>query len=151
MRFLSTDPRARARHTAVALLVGAALALGACGDDDESTTVTDATTSQTSTDSDDVVSTTLDPDDADATPPELPMNDDPSAVQCTGPPEAVFDATAIVGDTVKDATAAASAKGCSVRVVVEDGKPLAATQDFRPDRVNVVVEDGVVTKIDSLG
>lgn len=80
----------------------------------------------------------------------MPDNKDPSAVQCTGDPQGVFDATAIVGDPYLEAEKAAVAKGCDLRVVERDGEPLAVTQDFRPDRVNVVVKDGDVTRIDGL-
>lgn len=34
----------------------------------------------------------------------------------------------------------------TVRVQVKDGKPMALTMDYRPDRVNVQVEAGVVTR-----
>jgi hypothetical protein len=133
------------------LLAGAALALGACGDDDETTTDVATTTQEPATGPDGVSSTTLDPGAPPGEIPELPTNDDPSAVQCTGPPEGVFDATAVIGESVEDAMEAAADEGCQVRVTVEDGKPLAATQDFRPDRVNVAVKDGEVVRIESLG
>jgi hypothetical protein len=150
MRFSSPNPRTPATAVIVAVL---ALALGACGDDeDEGTTASPTTTAeQTATGPDSVTSTTLDPDATDATIPDLPQNDDPSAVQCTGPPEGVFDATAIIGEGIGAATQAAADKGCQIRVVVEDGKPLAVTQDYRPDRVNVAVKDGKVTKVESIG
>lgn len=41
--------------------------------------------------------------------------------------------------------------GCSMRVVVADGQGLGAFMDYRPRRVNVVVELDVVTEIHSIG
>ncbi len=96
-----------------------------------------------------VASTTLDPS-GETTIPDLPKNKDPSAVQCTGAPKGVFDATAIVGEPYAQARKAALAQGCDVRAVVKDGKPLAVTQDFRPDRIDVVVRDGDVVRIDGI-
>ncbi len=96
-----------------------------------------------------IASTTLDPS-GETTIPDLPKNNDPSAVQCTGAPKGVFDATAIVGEPYAQAREAAQAQGCDVRAVVKDGKPLAVTQDFRPDRVDVAVRDGDVVRIDGI-
>lgn len=129
------------RLTALALAVLLApMLIAGCGDDDE-----EATGSP-----DAPVSTTL-PDGEDATIPDLPRNEDPSAVQCTGPPKGVFDATEIVGGSLQGAERAAQAEGCSVREVERDGEGLAVTEDFRPDRVNVATENGEVTRIVSLG
>ena len=133
----------------VALLaVVVALTLSACGGDDAATSTA---ASSPPSGSADAVSTTLDPADQATTIPDLPENKDPSAVQCTGEPQETFDATAIVGESVEDASAAASAAGCEVRVVSKDGKPLAGTMDFRPDRINVETENGQVTKVVDLG
>lgn len=139
----------RARRLALGLAVLCALALGltACGEDDgPSSPGTSAPSPDTPTSSPPI----------DAPPgggeiPDLPVNDDPEAVTCTGPPEGVFDATTIVGRSEVDAAAAAEAEGCSVRVVERDGRSLAVTEDFRPDRINVAVAEGVVTEIVSLG
>jgi hypothetical protein len=83
--------------------------------------------------------------------PDLPRNEDPAAVQCTGPPRGVFDATEVVGESLAEAERAARREGCSVREVKRDGKGLAVTDDFRPDRVNVATEGGEVTGIVSIG
>lgn len=40
----------------------------------------------------------------------------------------------------------AAGKDMIVRVQVEDGRPMAMTMDYRPDRVNVQVEAGIVTR-----
>lgn len=137
------------RPFAVAALLLAALALVAvgCGDSDDAP----ENPGSAATGKDGAVSTTVEPGDADATIPELPVNDDPSAVQCTGPPEGVVDATGLVGESLDAATETVEAQGCGIRVVIKDGKPLAATQDFRPDRINVEVTDGEIEKIIDIG
>jgi len=154
----SPVPRAAALAALPAILI--ALFLSACGGDASTTRGAaesgGAATSGTSAgaapaDPDAAVSTTLDPSDTATSVPEIPENDDPSAVQCTGEPKEVFDATAIVGESIDEATDAAAAAGCMVRVVIKDGKPLAATQDFRTDRINVATEDDQVKKIVGLG
>ncbi len=124
----------------ICLLLAGALFAG-CGGDDSDTTAP-------SPDPDGVVSTTVPP--GDATVPELPDNQDPSSVQCTGPPKGTIDATKLVGKSLADTSAEAEAEGCAVRVVEKNGKPLAVTQDFRPDRINVATEDGKVVRIDGL-
>jgi hypothetical protein len=83
--------------------------------------------------------------------PEMPRNEDPSRVECTGPPRGVFDATAVVGEPLAAAEAEAGIEGCSVREVIRDGEGLAVTEDYRPDRVNVATRDGDVTRIVSIG
>jgi len=41
--------------------------------------------------------------------------------------------------------------GMAMRVVERDGEPLMVTEDYRTDRINVVVADGVVVAIDGIG
>jgi hypothetical protein len=57
----------------------------------------------------------------------------------------------LVGLSEADATSAAEACGWILRVVRRDGEDLAATRDFRPNRVNVEVTDGEVTAIVNTG
>lgn len=136
--------RAPRRGAFAALFVLSALMVAGCGDDAESEGAAEGG-------ADDVVSTT-NPAPSGAQPiPDLPTNTDPSAVECTGDPQGVFDATRVVGKPVTTAKQAAQAEGCQIRVAMEDGKGLALTQDFRPDRVNVAVEDGDVTEIIDIG
>jgi hypothetical protein len=45
-----------------------------------------------------------------------------------------------------DAEAAAGELGLTVRVVARDGEFFAVTKDYRTDRVNFVIENGVVIK-----
>ena len=142
-------PRA-ARPIAALLFAALAIALPACGDEEPAQPTDSAVPPAASPDTP-TSSPPAEPPDGPATIPSLPDNDDPRAVICTGSPEAIFDATAIVGKSESEAAAAAEEEGCSVRVVERDGRALAVTEDFRPDRVNVVVEDGEVTEIVSLG
>ena len=138
--------------------------LSACGDDSSTTSTAaaesggDATTGMdvgaepsAPSNPDSPTSTNLDPADATDAIPDIVENDDPSAVQCTAEPQAVFDATAIVGESFYDASDQAEAAGCMLREVIKNGEPLAATQDFRPDRINVATVDGQVKKITGLG
>jgi len=159
---MSSIPTYRAGSLVTLLTVVAALILTACGGDDSTTSASEASGGSTAgmdvgaepsapADPDSPVSTTLDPSDTATTVPDLPENKDPSAVQCTGEPRGVFDATATVGESFDEAAQAAEAEGCLMREVIKDGKPLAATQDYRPDRVNVATENGQVTKIIDLG
>jgi hypothetical protein len=127
-------------------------ALVACGDDDGGGEETSAATSTSTTGSPDAkggdapVSTTLDPGDQGNT------DFDPK-------PRAFCEATAdgdaeagadIVGMPVEEARHAVAAGGCSLRVVEEDGKSLPITQDFSTERVNVIVEDGSVVRVDGV-
>jgi hypothetical protein len=57
----------------------------------------------------------------------------------------------LVGVTLADATARAEQRGCPLRVAVLDGEPQALTEDFSPARINVRVEDDVVTGVEFMG
>lgn len=54
-------------------------------------------------------------------------------------------AETVVGMTTEEAQAAVEDAGYAYREVEIDGQPQAVTLDYRLDRVNVSVEDGVVT------
>jgi hypothetical protein len=54
-------------------------------------------------------------------------------------------AETVVGMTADEAQAATEAAGYTYRVVEIDGEPQAVTLDYRIDRVNVALEDDVVT------
>lgn len=62
-----------------------------------------------------------------------------------------FDESIIVGLPYAEAEAAAEAAGWQLRQAVIDGEDQALTMDFIPNRVNVAVEDGVVTAVVSVG
>ncbi len=139
----------------LALLAALGLGLAACGDDETTSAVTTGAGGTTGAepsppDGDAATSTDVEPGGGGADVPDLPENDDISAVQCTAAPKQVFDATAIIGEPIDQTTRQARAAGCDVRVVIEDGKPLATTSDFRPDRINVVVDEGTIKRIDGL-
>lgn len=55
-------------------------------------------------------------------------------------------ADGLVGQKTAAATKAAEDAGYTVRIVEVDGVPRAVTADLRPDRINLTIEDGVVTK-----
>ena len=55
------------------------------------------------------------------------------------------------GLSVEEATKVVAADGWELRVVREDGEDLAVTDDFRDNRLNVAVVDGVVTELVSVG
>jgi hypothetical protein len=84
-------------------------------------------------------------------PPEIPATSTP-------PVDTVADVTPLessVGKTLGEFRADAEALGLTVRVVEQDGVPLAVTMDYNPSRVNVAVEgegdQGIVTRIDNVG
>ncbi|MBJ7353647.1 MAG: hypothetical protein JHC98_02385 [Thermoleophilaceae bacterium] len=62
-----------------------------------------------------------------------------------GTPEG-FALSDVEGKTLDEAEAWAASTGRTIRVVIEDGKALAVTADYSPDRVNTQVEAGVVTR-----
>lgn len=67
----------------------------------------------------------------------------------TDPP--TVDPALLVGLNVDEATKVLAERGLTLRVVREDGVDLAVTEDFSETRVNVVVEQGTVTAVVSLG
>ncbi len=57
----------------------------------------------------------------------------------------------IIGLTPPAASDVLVNRGFSVRVVSEDGDSFMVTSDWRPERINVAVEKGVITGIVSRG
>jgi hypothetical protein len=78
------------------------------------------------------------------TPAPAPAAVSSSPAQQLSPAEE-FAAVA-AGMTESEAQAGADAAGLTLRVVSRDGEPLPATMDYRLDRVNVALVDGVVTE-----
>jgi len=60
-------------------------------------------------------------------------------------PTSTVPTEAVIGLTVDEATAWAANHNYTVRVVEIDGQPQPATMDYRTDRINLVVKNGVVT------
>lgn len=63
----------------------------------------------------------------------------------TDPDQAVVS-EALVGLTKAQAEDAAAEAGYTVRVTMEDGQMFPMTMDYRTDRINIEVENGVVTR-----
>lgn len=55
-------------------------------------------------------------------------------------------AATLVGKNEKEASDAVLAAGLAVRVVQRDGEDLPSTMDYRPDRVNLSIDKGLVIK-----
>jgi hypothetical protein len=56
-------------------------------------------------------------------------------------------AETLVGQSESDATAAAESAGITVRIARRDGRSFTLHRDFRPSRVNLTVESGIVTAV----
>jgi hypothetical protein len=57
----------------------------------------------------------------------------------------------LIGLTLDEATKVAEMNGWTIRVAMLDGEVQAGTMDLQPNRVNVAVEAGTVTSVDSIG
>jgi hypothetical protein len=82
--------------------------------------------------------------------PDAPVSTDAPAPTEPAAPDTTVGSTVpldLVGLVLKEAEKVAEQQGFTVRVVREDGEDLAVTDDFRQDRVNVAVVDGVVTEV----
>jgi hypothetical protein len=62
-----------------------------------------------------------------------------------------LDADRLLGMRLAPAEALAERFDCTVRIVRLDGEWQIVTQDHRSDRINVWLDDGVVTKVESIG
>jgi hypothetical protein len=122
------------------LTLAAALALlwlpAACGDEENGEPVAPGQPT-----------TTTDGPDVRPGPGEPDPDRDLTALRCRDAPGETLDATALTGLGLPEAERRAERRGCSVRVVERDGESLVVTEDFRPDRVNLAVEDGEVVAI----
>jgi hypothetical protein len=169
------------RNLPALLAVAAVISLAACGDDDEEPTATELTPATVAAAATEPMAAATEPADtaepmAETTEPAAttePMAEttEPAATTeptpiATGPvmsmPEGSLPLDEIpglqmaaeellVGQTESGAEQAATAEGWGFRVVRRDGENLPMTMDYRPDRVNVAVEDDVVTEIVSIG
>jgi hypothetical protein len=58
-----------------------------------------------------------------------------------------LDVDRLEGKRMGRARRLAARHDCTVRVVKRDGVPLVVTEDYRPDRINVVVRDNRVVRV----
>lgn len=75
----------------------------------------------------------------------------PADTVAPSPELTVDQVDGLVGLSLDEATKVAEENGWTVRVAVLDGEVQAGTMDLQPNRVNVAVEAGVVTSVDSVG
>jgi hypothetical protein len=62
-----------------------------------------------------------------------------------------LDATELVGEPVLEAKMLAEKYNCQLRVVVRNGRGLDHFSDYEPSRINVEIEDGFITRVESVG
>lgn len=62
-----------------------------------------------------------------------------------------FNARELIGMRLKRARMVARRHDCIVRVVRRDGEPIAGTDDYRDDRINVAVENERIVRIAGIG
>lgn len=55
-------------------------------------------------------------------------------------------AAMIEGEPYEDVEYVLSVVQQTRRVVSKDGKPYVVTRDFRPDRINISIDNGIITK-----
>jgi hypothetical protein len=89
---------------------------------------------------------------AEEPPVELPVSPGDSG-EVTEPKESPVSPAVpeLVGLPEDEAADVAAAAGLEMRVTERDGEALAATMDYREDRVNVAVDGGVVVRVDGIG
>ena len=92
-------------------------------------------------------------DDAtDASPTEsVPVTDQPDPTITPVDRAADTDVATLVGMTLADAEAWAGSRGLTIRPVKIDGEDLAVTKDYREDRINVEVNNGIVIAVQGIG
>ena len=56
-----------------------------------------------------------------------------------------------IGKTPKQADAIAKKVGMIIRATCIDGEPLMGTCDYRLDRINVVIENNIITAVSGIG
>lgn len=65
--------------------------------------------------------------------------------------EKEFFESLLKGQIIKEAESLVQLVGYRFRVISQDGNFLTVTRDYREDRVNVNIKDGVVDSIQGLG
>ncbi len=74
----------------------------------------------------------------------IPTTDEPAPADATGAATPSEPTAAYVGLPVSEAEMVAETNNVPFRVVERDGELLPTTRDYRPGRINAVVEEGVV-------
>ena len=121
------------RYVAVVLAAGlAASVLVACGSSGEPGD--DSASANAATDSPDEAATAADAG-----------TSSPLPTPTTEPDDEAVNA-ALVGLSEAAAQTKAAASGYEVRIAMVDGEPRALTMDYRTDRINLELEDGVVVR-----
>ena len=115
------------RRALIACCLGLALAATGCGEDER----------EPAASPDDPVTSPADPAPPAGTAPS------PGACRRLG--------RRIVGAELEAAAQRAERRRCTLRVAVLDGESQALTEDFQPARINVKVDDGMVTGIEFMG
>lgn len=62
-----------------------------------------------------------------------------------------FDPNVTVGKPVAEAVEFFKERGYTLRMTKVDGQPAICTRDYRIDRINVSVENGIVTELTGRG
>lgn len=75
------------------------------------------------------------------------FDDEGALLQYAAPDSPGAFAATLLGTSRAEAKAAAAEAGYELRVISVDGKPKAATSDYRPDRINAAIENGAVTAV----
>jgi hypothetical protein len=76
-----------------------------------------------------------------------PTDDKPAEVKAVRSEIDVSKPESLVGQSLDQVQAACDARQIAHRVVELDGEPRPATMDYRPERLNFKVKDGLVTAV----
>jgi hypothetical protein len=68
-------------------------------------------------------------------------------MRANSPSARSFNTRALLGRTDEQATDTAGKWGCSIRVIQRNGQKFIITEDFRPNRLNVIIKHGLVTSV----
>lgn len=63
----------------------------------------------------------------------------------------MIDKTQFINQPYDSAQLSAIQQGCTLRITILDGELLMVTCDYRPNRLNVSVDAGVVTAVGDFG
>lgn len=91
-----------------------------------------------------VVASNKSSDGGDAAEPPVPTQT--ADFECTQAEPVGFELSDVEGKSLSEVEEWAAGEGKTVRVVVKDGQPLAATMDYNPDRINVQTEADTVIR-----